>query len=341
MAIVNAGFFVFAGIPVLLATFIYATGVRRRASTGRPVSARRQAAFVGGVSLLFITTQWPFADWAHELFYAHQIGIMATRIAAPMLIVLARPAGALIAGLPRPIRDRLLRPGLSAAGVRSAWRWLTHPAAATAIYVASLYCWALPAAQAAAISHVAIGLTMHLSLLLAGLLFWSLVLGRRPAPHGAPHGIRLMMIWIAILSQIALGAYITVKTTVLYSAYAGGELTMSIAPIVDESRGGFFIWIPSALISLLALILVIDMWGRHETKMDEKRTRWSSSNSAILLYPQSGRALIAMAKGKNRRLAIGMAAFVLMVFAAVCGIVTGAHRLNRRENIRQYMLSRS
>jgi putative membrane protein len=341
MATASIAFFVSTGIPVLLAALIYGRGIHRCAVTGRPVSILRQISFGGGLSLLFVTTQWPFADWAHELFYVHQIGIMAARIAAPMLIILARPAGALVAGMPRLLRDRMLRPGLSAEAVRFAWRVLAHPVAIMALYVTSLYLWELPAAQAAALSHVAVGLMMHLSLLLTGLLFWGCVLGRRPAPHGTTHGARLMMIWIAILTQIVLGAYITVKTTVLYAAYTAGEQAMMVAPIIDESRGGFFIWIPSGLLSLLALIVVIDMWGRHETRMDEKRTRWSPSNSAILLYPSTGRALIAMAEGKNRRLAIGMAAFVLLVFAAVWGIVVGAHRINRRENIRQYILSRS
>ena len=31
---------------------------------------------------------------------------------------------------------------------------------------------------------------------------------------------------------------------------------------------------------------------------------------------------------------------LLLIFAAVCGVVTGAYRVNRRENLRLYMLSR-
>jgi putative membrane protein len=125
----------------------------------------------------------------------------------------------------------------------------------------------------------------------------------------------------------------------MYHAYAASEQMVMIAPLADERRGGFFIWVPSSLLTLLALIVVIDLWARHETKMDVKRTRWSPSNSAILLYPTTAREMRAMTRVKNRRLAIGMATFALLIFTAICGFATTAHRLSRRENLRLYELS--
>lgn len=256
-----------------------------------------------------------------------------------MLIALAHPAGLIIAGIPRPLRTRVVKPGLLARPSKEAWRLLATPAAVLVLYVGSLYFWEIPEMQERAITSPAIGLVMHVSLLAAGLLFWTRIFERRPVPHGIVHAQRLMMIWLAILSQIALGAYVTVKTTVLYHAYEASERAAMISPLSDEASGGFFIWIASGLISLIGLICVVDSWGRHETRMDAKRTRWSSSNSAILLYPTTGRALRDMARPGNRRLAIGLAAFVLLIFTAVCGFVSGAHRINRRENLRLYQQS--
>lgn len=337
----SLGFFAAAALPALLAALIYARGALRRADAGRPVTMQRHAAFATGLALLLISLEWPFEDWARQLFYVHQIGFMIARIVAPMLIMLSRPSALLIAGLPRWARDRGLRPGLSQPSGRRLWRCIGHPTAALVIYVAVLYFWEVPQVQDRAISSPFLGYAMHLSLLLSGLLFWSRVFERRPAPHGAGHGQRLMMIWIAILSQILLGAYLTVKTTILYPAYGTIMRLGTLAPVVDEGRGGFFLWIPSGLLSLLALIVVIDMWARHETRMDEKRKRWSPSNSAILLYPETARALREMTRARNRRLAIGMIGFAVLIFSAVMGAMVGAHRLNRRENMRQYILSKS
>lgn len=336
MSVPGLTFFAGAGVPVLCLGLTYVAGARRRAYIARPVSVLRHASFGAGLGLLFFSLEWPFAEWAHELFYVHQIGIIVARIVAPILIALAHPAGLLIAGLPRSLREQFLKPGISELPVRAAWRLVRHPAVAVVLYIGTFYLWEIPAAQAAAIEFPAIGLFMHLSLLLTGLLFWTRVIERRPAPHGITHGKRLMMIWLAMLSQIALGVYLTVKTTVLYQAYAASERIAMIAPLDDESRGGFFVWYPSALLSLLTLIVVIDMWGRHETKMDAKRTTWSSSNSAILLYPTTARALREMTRVKNRRLAIGLATFSVLVFIAMCSFAIEAHRLNRRENMRLY-----
>ena len=75
--------------------------------------------------------------------------------------------------------------------------------------------------------------------------------------------------------------------------------------------------------------------------MDARRRRWSPSNSAILLYPETARALREMTRDKNRRLAVGLMGFVLLVFGTMMGFMGGAHRINRRDNMRLYMLSRS
>lgn len=336
----SAGFFVAGAIPLVLVGTIYERGARRRVGVALPVSTARRATFAAGLIAFLLSIEWPFADWEHELFSAHQAGIMVARIVAPILIIWSRPAGLLIAGLPRAFRDRLLRPGLSHRWTRNLWSALTHPLAAAALYVAMLYLWEIPALQADAIAMPAAGLTMHFSLLLTGLLFWGRVFARRAAPHAPGHGWRLMMLWIAVLSQILLGAYMTAKGTIYYPAYSAGQHLAAISPLVDEQTGGFLLWVPSSFLTLLALIVAIDRFGRYETRMDEKRRRWTPSNSAILLYPETARALRAMTRVRNRRMAIGMAGFVALIFFAAFGSAVTSHRIDRQENLRQYRLSR-
>jgi putative membrane protein len=336
----SAGFFFAGAVPLVLIGMTYELGARRRANVGRPVSVLRRGMFAAGIVAFLLSIEWPFADWAHELFSVHQIGIIVARIVAPILIVASRPAGLLIAGLPRVFRRTLLKPGLSQPLVRRTWPIVAHPLTALILYVSALYLWEIPAMQADAIAEPATGLTMHFSLLLTGLLFWSRVFARRPAPHAPTHGRRLMMIWIAVLSQILLGAYLTSKSVIFYPAYAATQKLVGMSGLIDEQTGGFLIWVPSSFLSLLALIVVIDQFGRHETKMDEKRKRWSPSNSAILLYPTTAVALRAMTRTKNSRMRIGMITFAILVFFAVFASAITSHRLSRRENLRQYQLSR-
>lgn len=335
----SAAFFVAGAVPLILVGTIYELGARRRLTIERPVTAARRALFVAGITAFLLSIEWPFADWAHELFSIHQIGIIIARIVSPIMIVASRPAGLLVAGLPRSVRRGALKPGLSHALVQRLWSIAAMPPVALSLYVAILYFWEIPAVQAEAIAQGSAGLAMHFSLLLAGLLFWSRVFERRPAPHAPGHGWRLMMILIAVLSQILLGAYLTNKGAIYYPAYAATQQRAGFPAISDEQIGGFLIWVPSSFLSLLALIVAIDRWGRHETRMDEKRKRWSPSNSAILLYPETAQALRAMTKTKNRRLAISMAGFAALIFAAAFGSAIVSHRLNRRENMRQYRLT--
>jgi putative membrane protein len=112
---------------------------------------------------------------------------------------------------------------------------------------------------------------MHVTMLVAGLLFWWLILDRRPPPQGLRYGVRLMMLWLAILSNIVLGGYTTLKHAVLYTAYDVHGRLYGMPAGTDEHIGGIIIWIPSSMMCLIAILLVIHMWGRQEALLDERR----------------------------------------------------------------------
>jgi putative membrane protein len=155
---------------------------------------------------------------------------------------------------------------------------------------------------------------MNAIILGAAILFWWRMFDFRRLPADAGYGSRLMMLWIATLAHIGIGAYLTLKGDVLYSAYGSEERLFGIGALTDETVGGFIIWVPSALLCLAAAILVIHLWGRHEDRVWAEHSGWSSSNSAALLFPTTGEALVDSARPKNRALAIAIVAFVIAVF---------------------------
>jgi putative membrane protein len=184
----------------------------------------------------------------------------------------------------------------------------------TALFIAALYVWQYPPYHNAAILNDGIHYTMHVTMLAAGLLFWWRIFDMRPPPMGLGYGTRLMMLWIATLAQIGLGAYTTLKSEVLYPAYDVIGRLFDVNPLTDETIGGFIIWVPSSMMCLLAAILVIHLWGVQETRADEKRLAWSALNSAGLRYPTTGAELVAQARPKNRILAIGVIGFAISMF---------------------------
>lgn len=336
----DTGFAIGGAIPLFALIACYAAGAARRRDTSRLVAMLRHTAFMAGAILFLLSIEGPFARWAHELFYVHQLGILIARIAAPLLIALAHSGGTLIAGLPRTIRHRVLAPVIGAQSTQRIWHGLTRPWVVTASYLGSLFAWEVPILQTFALSGSAPGLAMHFTLFTAALLFWTTILERRPPPHGLPYGKRLMMIWLAMLGQVALGAVLTVKTRILYPAYAAGERLMHVAPLADEQRGGVLLWIPSALLFLLTLLVVIHQFGRHEARMDDKRKRWTPSNSAILLYPTTAAALREIAAPKNRKLRVGLVGFAVLLFITVLGATITDHRIEEQHNIHLYRDSR-
>jgi putative membrane protein len=271
-------------------------------------SAKSDFLFWVGLASFAASSTWPLERLGREYFAVHQVEFLALRIVAPMLIALSRPGMVLVRGSPGRLRDRVIRPAVSLPLLRHARRVIQRPASVLLLYLASLFLWAIPAFQDAALTNAAVALLLHFSLFASGLLFWSRIVDARTGPRAISHGVRLMMLWLAILGQIAVGAATALKSTVWYPAYGDG--------LSDEVLGGVLLWIPASIVTLLAILLVIHSWGRHETRLDLRRRTWSPSNSAILLYPETAQSLRAIAAPRNRRVALGLIAFVLFVFLA-------------------------
>jgi putative membrane protein len=291
---------------------VYGIGVSRGAASDSPLRRWRHAAFGAGIGATLLALESPLGLLAHQLFLARQLQDLALGILAPILIVLAMPGATLLGGLSaatgigQPVNqdDRSeLQPDS-----------LRRMAAATALSIAVLLAWLYPPLQDAAVTSPRVAIALSVTTFAAALLFWSYIFDLRALPAGAGYGNRIMMLWINALAHIGIGAYLTMKTEILYLAYGAATRSFDISALTDETVGGFVIWVPSALLCLAAAILIIHLWGKHEDRVWAEHSGWSSSNSAALLFPTTGEALIAAARPKNRAQAIAVAAFVIAVF---------------------------
>ena len=299
-------------IPTLLIVGVYITGVLRRGVVAARVATWRHIAFASGVAAILVALESPVDGLADHLFSVHQVQHLLLRMIGPMLVALSAPQAMLVRGLPAGVRRNVLAPVLANGVVQRIFAALTRPVSVTLIFIAALYVWEVPRIQDAAILNDGVHYTMHVTMLAAGLLFWWRVFDVRPAPMSTPYGARLMMLWVVTLSNIVLGAFTTLKTMPLYPAYDIAGRLFGIRPLADESIGGFVIWVPGSMMCLAAVIVVINLWGRHETRMDEARRR---SPGGAPAYPTTGAELVAGARLKNRTLAVGVGSFALAVFA--------------------------
>jgi putative membrane protein len=302
-------------VPTLLVCAVYVCGLMRRPGVFDEKPWRNMA-FIWGVIAIFLSLASPIDALADHLFFVHQIQHMLIRVVGPMLIALGQPQATLIAGLPRWIRRRVLSPVAGSGLIRSTGRFLTGPVMVTSLFVGSLYIWQWPPLHDLAILNEGVHYAMHLTMLTTGLLFFWRVFDQRPTPKGTRFGVRLMMLWIAVLANIPIGAYITFKTHELYPAYDVAGRLFGMTPLEDEGLGGFIMWAPTSMMMLVALLLVVHAWGVHETAVQLRR---EASVAAGIVEAQAQTGLETSRPG-NRALAFGLLAFAACVLGATVAI---------------------
>ena len=115
-----------------------------------------------------------------------------------------------------------------------------------------------------------------------GILFWALVLDPRPMPPARVSFLVRAVLAIGVMfPQIVLGAFITFAHHDLYPYYdLCGRLYPSIDALTDQRLGGLVIWIPPAMMSVVALILVLYGMRRNEASDLEESDEASSTISA-------------------------------------------------------------
>jgi len=248
-----------------------------------------------------------------------------------MLIALPMPQATLIGGMPSALRRGALAPVSGNFLLRAIFTVLTNAWVVTALFVAALFVWQYPPLHDAAILDGPIHDVMHVTMPAAGLLFCGGYSIMRRAPIGLGYGSQLMMIWITALSQIGLGAYLALKSTVLYPAHYQVGRLFGVNPLTGEVTGAFIIWVPSAMRLLISAIIIIHMGKMRGTHLGAARPKWTPSNSEAMRYPTTDAALIELARLNNRKLAISAVGFVFAVFAMT--MLTGVlYHLNAVEH---------
>jgi putative membrane protein len=336
-------------LPTGLVVLFYAIGMWRRRKSTQRAPWWRHALFFAGMASIFLSLQSPIDAIADRLFSMHQVQHLLLRMMGPMLLMLAWPEALLLAGLPDWLRRYIVAPVVGNGTVRRVFGFLAHPVINTTLFIAALYAWQIPAIHDVALRNENIHYVMHVTMLLAGLIFWWRIFDRRQPRlavdfddeeaglwrgfwrinrnYGMNYGGRLMMLWLVMLSNIILGAYTTLKSVVLYPAYDDYGRLFGMHPLTDEMVGGVIIWIPSSMMGMVAMLVTVFALIRHDTRFHQRRLLPLGSNAAALLYPTTGASLILQARPKNRAMAFGFGLFALSVFASAILIGVFGHHL--------------
>ncbi|HEX2091156.1 MAG TPA: cytochrome c oxidase assembly protein [Longimicrobiaceae bacterium] len=257
-------------LPLLLAGWLYARGVRRlwRSGAGRGIRRWEAVCYAAGWTILAVALVSPLHPLGEVLFSAHMTQhelIMA--LAAPLL-VLGRPLVPFLWAV--PIGWRRAAGGWARGGVvRGSWRALTGPFTAWLLHAAALWVWHLPAPYQATLRSDAVHTLQHASFLGTALLFWWAVVHGREGRMG--YGASVLYLFTTALHSGGLGALLVFALRPWYPVYEGATAAWGLTPLEDQQLAGLIMWVPAGIAYLVAGLALVAAWLREA---ERRAARW-------------------------------------------------------------------
>lgn len=253
-------------IPVASAAALYGPGVGRlwrRAGDSRPTIVWRGVIYAAGWFTLAAALISPLHWLGEHLFTFHMIEHEVLMAISAPLMVIARPVGALMWGLPAAFR-RSAAAAMRTNVAQSVWEWISRGTTATMLHAIAIWAWHAPVLFDSAVTNVALHRLQHLSFFATALLFWWSVLWR------SNHGVAAWHLFLTMLHTSILGALMALAPHVLYAAQTRTAETWGLTPLEDQQLAGLVMWIPAGTIYAGAALTMLYLWiadsskgGRH------------------------------------------------------------------------------
>ncbi|WP_296765899.1 cytochrome c oxidase assembly protein [Thiobacillus sp.] len=251
---------------------LYVRGLRHASGEATSPGFWRIAAFFVGLTSIYAFLQTHLDYLSQHMFWIHRLQHLVLHHAGPFLIALAAPLEIMALGTPRWLRRGVFVPVFNNPLTLRLYRLLQHPVVAPLLFTGLIGFWLIPSVHFKAMLSLARYDVMNWSMLIDGLLFWWLIVGPEKHTGLKPlgYGTRIIMLWAIMLPQIAIGAYIALSSTILYTSYSVCGRAWPIAPMTDQDIGGLITWIPAAMMSAVGALVVLRRW-RNDSHSERAR----------------------------------------------------------------------
>lgn len=254
---------------LITAVALYVKGVMVLAKRGDKWPVGRTIAFAIGISAIDFATSGGLGLYAHFSFAWHMVAHMTLGMISPIAIVLGAPITLALRTLPqgRTKEERGVRGTLLAILHSRYATIIVNPVTALAIFDGSLFAlYFTPLFHNLMNSHAG-HLFMNIHFLLAGFLFFYVIIGIDPNPKRPPFLVRI----VTLLAAMSIHAFFSVALMSSSTQIDGGYFATLQTPwisdlLADQNKGGAIGWAMGEIPILIALIATFIMWTRDDAR---------------------------------------------------------------------------
>jgi putative copper resistance protein D len=272
---------------LIIAVALYIKGVMVLTRRGDKWPVGRTISFAIGISAVDFATSGGLGLYAHFSFSWHMVAHMTLGMIAPIAIVLGAPITLALRTLPqgRNPQERGVRGTLLSVLHSRYSSIIVNPVGALVIFDGSLFLLYFTSLFGTLMNTHAGHLFMNIHFLLAGFLFFHVIIGIDPNPKRPPFLVRI----VTLLAAMSIHAFFSValmsSSTLIDSGYFAALQTPWIGDLLaDQNKGGAIGWAMGEIPILIALIATFIMWTRDDAR-EARRIDRSAERMAAMGQP--------------------------------------------------------
>ena len=269
----------------LVALYIKGVAVLKKRGDSWPVG--RTIAFALGIAAIDLATSGGLGVYALFSFQYHMIAHMVLGMLAPIFLVLGAPITLALRTLPqgRTPDERGVRGSLLAALHSRYSGIITNPVVALALFDGSLFVLYFTDSFGNLMQNHAGHLFMNIHFMLAGFLFFHVIIGIDPNPRRIPHIVRMVMLFAAMSIHAFFAIALLATTTLIDGGYYASIQTPWVTDLLgDQHAAGSIAWAMGELPIILALTATFIQWMRDDSR-EAKRIDRNEARMAAMGEP--------------------------------------------------------
>lgn len=269
---------------LVLGLLLYLKGVRILKKRGDKWPIGRTISFIAGILIVNFAVNGSIGVYSHFGFSYHMIEHMILGMIAPIALVLGAPITLALRTLPggrtseeegpRNILIRFLHSKYA--------KFMTNPVVALLIFDGSLFALYFTGLFGTLMGSHLGHLFMNMHFLLAGALFFHVIVGVDPNPNRPPNIVRIVILFAAMSIHAFFSISLMSATTLMDGGYytsIGNPLQLNL--LDNQYVGGSIGWAMGEIPILIALTAAFIQWMREDKKETERIDRSAARASAM------------------------------------------------------------